>query len=408
MKKLITFLLLLFLLPQRVQAAEADESALAAVESATGVGGISEPDGYDKTTDGGKKDLLSSSLTVIQNTLTGVFGDVSGTLFLLLATVLLAALLHAVRGLSASKVLESAVELLLVLALSGILYTALKTLFEMTRQAFLNLSVFLTSFLPVTASLYTMTGNTATAAAGTSMMLLFNTAVVALAERFLFPLLQVCFALSLVSAVPNGVSLQSIITLVKNTVTTLLAFAFTMFSAVLYFQTAITASADNLAYRSIRFASGVFIPVIGSVIGDASRTVNASIATVKSTVGYVGVAALAILLLPPIITAILYKFVVLLAAMAARILGCDRESRPAVRHQQPAVGADVHGHRRVGGVFNLGGHFHQDGGEHIRCARFSSACFSPRSLARCRFPLRAGAPTKNTSNTSFRCCSSLC
>ena len=35
MKKLITFLLLLFLLPQRVQAAEADESALAAVESAT-------------------------------------------------------------------------------------------------------------------------------------------------------------------------------------------------------------------------------------------------------------------------------------------------------------------------------------------------------------------------------------
>lgn len=134
----------------------------------------------------------------------------SGTLFLLLATVLLAALLHAVRGLSASKVLESAVELLLVLALSGILYTALKTLFEMTRQAFLNLSVFLTSFLPVTASLYTMTGNTATAAAGTSMMLLFNTAVVALAERFLFPLLQVCFALSLVSAVPNGVSLQSI------------------------------------------------------------------------------------------------------------------------------------------------------------------------------------------------------
>lgn len=327
MKKLITFLLLLFLLPQRVQAAEADESALAAVESAAGVGDISEPDGYDKTTDGGKKDLLSSSLTVIQNTLTDVFGDVAGTLFLLLATVLLAALLHAVRGLSASKVLESAVELLLVLALSGILYSALKTLFEMTRQAFLNLSVFLTSFLPVTASLYTMTGNTATAAAGTSMMLLFNTAVVALAERFLFPLLQVCFALSLVSAVPNGVSLQSIITLVKNTVTTLLAFAFTMFSAVLYFQTAITASADNLAYRSIRFASGVFIPVIGSVIGDASRTVNASIATVKSTVGYVGVAALAILLLPPIITAILYKFVVLLAAMAARILGCDRESR---------------------------------------------------------------------------------
>ena len=326
-KTLITLLLLLLLLPQSVQAAEGDESALASVESAAGVGDISTPDTYEKMTDSGKKDLLSASLTVIQDTLTGIFGNVSGTLFLLLATVLLAALLHTARGLANSRVLESAVELLIVLALAGIPYTSLKTLFEMTRQAFLNLSVFLTSFLPVTASLYTMTGSTATAAAGTSLMLLFNNAVVALADRFLFPLLQVCFALSLVSAVPNGISLQSIITLVKNTVTTLLAFAFTMFSAVLYFQTAITASADNLAYRSIRFASGVFIPVIGSVIGDASRTVNASIATVKSTVGYIGVAALAILLLPPIITAILYKFVVLLAAMAARILGCDRESK---------------------------------------------------------------------------------
>ena len=234
-KTLITLLLLLLLLPQSVQAAEGDESALASVESAAGVGDISTPDTYEKMTDSGKKDLLSASLTVIQDTLTGIFGNVSGTLFLLLATVLLAALLHTARGLANSRVLESAVELLIVLALAGILYTSLKTLFEMTRQAFLNLSVFLTSFLPVTASLYTMTGSTATAAAGTSLMLLFNNAVVALADRFLFPLLQVCFALSLVSAVPNGISLQSIITLVKNTVTTLLAFAFTMLfgSAVL-------------------------------------------------------------------------------------------------------------------------------------------------------------------------------
>lgn len=56
MKKLITFLLLLFLLPQRVQAAEADESALAAVESADGRRRhFPSPTGYDKTTDGGKR-----------------------------------------------------------------------------------------------------------------------------------------------------------------------------------------------------------------------------------------------------------------------------------------------------------------------------------------------------------------
>ena len=54
-KTLITLLLLLLLLPQSVQAAEGDESALASVESAAGVGDISTPDTYEKMTDSGKR-----------------------------------------------------------------------------------------------------------------------------------------------------------------------------------------------------------------------------------------------------------------------------------------------------------------------------------------------------------------
>lgn len=116
----------------------------------------------------------------------------------------------------------------------------------------------------------------------------------------------------------------------------------------------------------------MFIPVIGSVIGDASRTVNASIATVKSTVGYIGVAALAILLLPPIITAILYKFVVLLAAMAARILGCDRESKLLydISSLLSVLMATIIG---VSAVFLISvAHLHQDRGERVMRTFFLS------------------------------------
>ena len=54
---------------------------------------------------------------------------------------------------------------------------------------------------------------------------------------------------------------------------------------------------------------------------------NAAIGTVKSSVGYTGVAVLFFLIIPPIVTVILYKLAVLFTAIIARMLGCERESR---------------------------------------------------------------------------------
>jgi stage III sporulation protein AE len=94
----------------------------------------------------------------------------------------------------------------------------------------------------------------------------------------------------------------------------------------MYLQTTVAASADNYAYRTARFASGVFVPVIGSIIGDATRTVFGSIGVIKSTAGAIGITVILSIVIPPIILVVLYKFAVLGSAILSRVLGCERES----------------------------------------------------------------------------------
>jgi stage III sporulation protein AE len=99
-----------------------------------------------------------------------------------------------------------------------------------------------------------------------------------------------------------------------------------MFGFIMVFQTAVAAAADNAAIRSLKFASGVFIPVIGNMLGENVKSVITAVETVKTTVGAVGVVTIFSIILPPIIYTVLYKLSILFCAIFSRVLGLDKES----------------------------------------------------------------------------------
>jgi len=139
-------------------------------------------------------------------------------------------------------------------------------------------------------------------------------------------LLGIAFALAIISALPSSVNLRSVSSLIKNTVSVLLAFLFSMFGFIMVFQTAVAAAADNAAIRSLKFASGVFIPVIGNMLGENIKSVITAVGTVKATVGAIGAVTVFSIILPPIIYTVLYKLSILLCAILAKALGLDKES----------------------------------------------------------------------------------
>ncbi len=244
---------------------------------------------------------------------------------LILGVIILCCVMHAFKP-DGNEALDSAVAFISVLVLAGVVYSVLYNLFIIVIAAMETLSVAMSSVLPTMAALYAFGGNTAAGAATVSGLTVFLTVLSLICTKIIMPLLQTAFALALSGAIPGSVNLSPVTNLVKNTATTVMAFIFTLLGFVLYFQTAIAAASDNFVTRSVRFASGVFVPVIGGMLGDASRTVIASASVIKGTVGAAGIVTILSIILPPLILTVLYKLMLLVCAIVAKALGCERES----------------------------------------------------------------------------------
>ena len=72
-----------------------DQDIIGEIEEAAGTDDISTPQGYK---DDGKKDLFSSSLEIINESVSKIFGNVGKAFFSLLSIIILSSLLHSVKS----------------------------------------------------------------------------------------------------------------------------------------------------------------------------------------------------------------------------------------------------------------------------------------------------------------------
>ena len=98
-----------------------------------------------------------------------------------------------------------------------------------------------------------------------------------------------------------------------------------IFSFVFSFQSTLTQSADSLSLKTAKFAVGSFIPIVGPSISEALRTVTASVALVKSSLGVLGLICVLLLTLPSVISVYLYKLFLDICAALSGMIGCEKE-----------------------------------------------------------------------------------
>lgn len=285
---------------------------------------VAEGTGADELTSGEYADTGKGVFEILADSVKTAYKNVLRFFCSLLAAVLLAALLSAFAG--AGKTLGAVYSLVSVIAISGTAFAFLKDLFAFASESLGRLCDYMSALIPVTAALAAAGGRTFSGVASSSALLVFLTFSERFAGNIVFPLLKTGFALSVAGSFPGSVDLRPAAGFVKSAFAFLLTLVFTLFGAVMYFQTVIGAAADSCAFRTVRFAAGAFIPVIGTMIGDAARTVTSAVGTVKATVGGAGVTAVLSLTLPAVVLTAAYKLCVLAAAALARMLGLEKES----------------------------------------------------------------------------------
>lgn len=262
-------------------------------------------------------DIIGDTLKGSRKNLVKSFGNV-------LAVVILCCIMHAMKFDDGN--METAVSYISVLSISGICYTIIYDVFIFVIASMETLKTILLSLLPIMASLNAFGGTVTASAFLANGMNLFLSVVAVMCSDVILPLMQIAFGLSITGVIPGGVNLTSATNFVKTTANTLMAFMFTILGFVMYFQTSVAKASDNFFMRSLRFASGNFVPVIGSLLGESYGLAVSSVSVIKGTTGIAGVVLILSAVLPALVMVVIYKLMLLICGIIAKALGCDKES----------------------------------------------------------------------------------
>ena len=282
----------------------------------------------DKVAEAAKE--VSGFRWLVDRVLTLLGAELDGAVSLfgrLVAVLVIAALASLIKSAIGSEALSGAVDLCSsaavvgsMLSLTGEAVTAVSGFFE-------RLSALVNGMIPLTGVLLALGGNVNTAVvSGGGMMILLNV-IENLCAATLAPVVGVCIAIAVSDAFFGGGKLRGLGNFVKKVYVYFLGTVMLILTFSLSVQTSLSAGADGVAMKSAKMLAGRAIPVVGGAVGDTLRTVAGGIVYLKSTVGAVGILAVALVLLPPLCTVVLYRLGLIAASACADLLGCSTEGK---------------------------------------------------------------------------------
>lgn len=182
--------------------------------------------------------------------------------------------------------------------IAAVLFPMMRNLFTALQTVLSEMSGFFSGMLPIMQAVLISGGNESVMAVSSSTLSLFLAVLDGLSKRILLPLLYLCFGMCLLSVIPSGFRLSALSDVVCRVFSFLCGGYMAVLLTVFSFQTSVAAAGDSAIMRALRFSAGNWIPVVGSSVSEAMKTVYGSLSVVKSVLGGAAVAAILLLSLP--------------------------------------------------------------------------------------------------------------
>ncbi|MCL2212814.1 MAG: hypothetical protein FWB93_03175, partial [Oscillospiraceae bacterium] len=249
-------------------------------------------------------------------------GNVAGTFFTIIGLILITACITAMKDSFKSEGAGKIIEWATVIITAVIVYTAAFSQFALLQDMLTRLHGLLTGLLPFITALNIASGSVTTAAVTGVQITLVLAIISSIAYYALLPILQVCFGLNLTSHVSKSHGLTLISDFVRNGFLFLIGGITAVLGIIFAFQANVAQSADTVALRTMKFAAGSWIPVVGSSVSEALRTVMGSLNLIRSTTGAIGIVSVLMIGLPTILSLAAAKLSFTFAAGIAEMLSC--------------------------------------------------------------------------------------
>lgn len=181
------------------------------------------------------------------------------------------------------------------------------------------------SFAPLMATLYIITGNITSGGIANASFVLFISIIENFLVIFMLPIVNICICLTIIKSFSKQYDFSGISKTLKNTFTGVTVFVMSIFMFVLSCKNIISQASDSLSIKTAKFAISSFIPIVGSTVNDALRTITSSLSIIKNSCGIIAIIAIALIMLPVIISLLLNKLLYSISSSIAKALGCNNE-----------------------------------------------------------------------------------
>ena len=190
-----------------------------------------------------------------------------------------------------------------------------------------SLTALVNGVTPLACALTAASGNLHGAAVGRASLMLLYALFENLYTVLLLPSVRVSFCFALVGNIGGLFRPDAWGNCIRRLFIWCLALLGVALSFVIGVQNVIARSADSLTMRTVKFAMGSFIPLVGGALSEALGTAVSSLRLIRSGCGVVCAVAILLLSIPPVCRLILHRTVLSLCKGAADWIGCEREGR---------------------------------------------------------------------------------
>lgn len=272
-------------------------------------------------------DLGESALTILTNAGESVGGFLKQGLksaVLLLCVVLLCGVVSGLFDGTDQSPIKNYVPLVGAMAIIAISVSDLSSLIGLGRQTIESMDIFSKALLPTLAAAASAGGAPVASGAKYVATAFFADILISVIKNLLIPLMYAYIAACAADAVVGNGVLSRIATLIKSVATWVLSTILIVFTAYLSLTGVISGTTDAVALKATKTAISAAVPVVGSIISDASETVLAGASVLKNAIGVFGALAIVAMCLTPFLRLGIHYLIYKLSAAVSGSIGDER------------------------------------------------------------------------------------
>lgn len=189
------------------------------------------------------------------------------------------------------------------------------------REAVEDMTVFMQALLPVMLTLLCAVGGITSAALFHPVILMVIAGVGTIIKNVVFPIVFFAAVMGLLSHLAHGFSISRLADFLRQVGLGIMGILTTVFLGVLTVQGVAGAVTQGIAFRTAKYATQAFVPVVGRLFADAMEAVAGSSLLVKNAVGLAGLLFVILLALFPLLKILALVFIYKLAGALVQPVG---------------------------------------------------------------------------------------